>query len=150
MTSPSPVRVLFICIGNACRSPMAEAVARRDASDVIEASSAGLYPLGRLPELTVETLETNKYSVEGLSSKCISREAVQRANLIVNLSGTPIEHLFSSGPSRLRDGQLIENWEVSDPYGEDPAIYQRILEELEQRIQGLASRLRKENRSTHT
>ena len=150
MTSPSPVRVLFICIGNACRSPMAEAVARRDASDVIEASSAGLYPLGRLPELTVETLETNKYSVEGLSSKCISREAVQRADLIVNLSGTPIEHLFSSGPSRLRDGQHIENWEVSDPYGEDSAIYQRILRELEQRVQGLANRLRKESRSTHT
>jgi len=150
MTSPSPVRVLFICIGNACRSPMAEAVARRDASDVIEASSAGLYPLGRLPELTVETLETNKYSVEGLSSKCISREAVQRADLIVNLSGTPIEHLFSSGPSRLRDGQHIENWEVSDPYGEDSAIYQRILRELEQRVQGLAKRLRKESRSTHT
>jgi len=129
---------------------MAEAVARRDASDVIEASSAGLYPLGRLPELTVETLETNKYSVEGLSSKCISREAVQRADLIVNLSGTPIEHLFSSGPSRLRDGQHIENWEVSDPYGEDSAIYQRILRELEQRVQGLAKRLRKESRSTHT
>jgi arsenate reductase (thioredoxin) len=128
---------------------MAEAVARREAADVIEPSSAGLYPLGRLPELTVETLEANNYSAEGLSSKCISREAVQQADLIVNLSGSPIEHLFSSGPSRLRNTQQIENWDVSDPYGEDPAIYQRILEELQQRIQGLANRLRKEHRSAH-
>jgi arsenate reductase (thioredoxin) len=128
---------------------MAEAVARREAADVIEPSSAGLYPLGRLPELTVETLETNNYSAGGLSSKCISREAVQRAGLIVNLSGTPIEHLFSSGPSRLRNDQHIENWDVSDPYGEDPATYQRILEELQQRVQGLANRLRKEHRSAH-
>jgi protein-tyrosine-phosphatase len=129
---------------------MAEAIARRDAADVIEPTSAGLYPLGRLPELTVETLETNNYSIEGLSSKYISREAVQQADLIVNLSGTPIEHLFSSGPSRLRDGQHIENWDVSDPYGEDPATYQRILGELQQRVQGLASRLREEHRSAHT
>jgi arsenate reductase (thioredoxin) len=121
---------------------MAEAVARREAADVIEPSSAGLYPLGRLPELTVETLEANNYSAEGLSSQCISREAVQQAHLIVNLSGTPIEHLFSSGPSRLRNGQYIENWDVPDPYGEDPATYQRILEEIESRVRALAERLR--------
>ena len=128
---------------------MAEAVARREAADVIEPSSAGLYPLGRLPQLTVETLEATGYSIAGLSSKCISRDAVQQADLIVNLSGTPIEHLFSSGPSRLRNGQHIEDWDVSDPYGEDPATYQRILEQLQQRVQGLANRLRREHRSAH-
>src|SRR5258706_85520 len=34
-------RVLFVCIGNACRSPMAEAIERLDAPDAIEAFSAG-------------------------------------------------------------------------------------------------------------
>jgi arsenate reductase (thioredoxin) len=128
---------------------MAEAVARREAGDLIEPSSAGLCPLGRLPELTIETLETNNYCIEGLSSKCISREAVQQADLIVNLSGTPIEHIFSPGPSRLSNGQHIEDWDVPDPYGEDPATYQRILEELQQRVLGLANRLRKGHRSAH-
>jgi len=35
-------RVLFVCIGNACRSPMAEAIAHREAAEVIEPASAGL------------------------------------------------------------------------------------------------------------
>jgi arsenate reductase (thioredoxin) len=140
-----PVRVLFICIGNACRSPMAEAIARHDAANVIEASSAGLYPLGFLPKLTVETLARNGYSSEGLSSKGISRDAAQSADVIVNLSGMAIEPLFSSSPSRLREDQRIEKWNVSDPYGEDTATYQRILKELQQRVQGLAERLREEH-----
>jgi protein-tyrosine-phosphatase len=121
---------------------MAEAVARRDASDVIEPASAGLYPLGRIAEPTIETLVANGYSVDGLSSKPILRGAVGESNLIVNLSGTPIDYLFSSAPSNLRNGQQLENWEVADPYGEDAATYQRILEEIEARVRQLASRSR--------
>jgi len=149
MARSTPVRVLFVCIGNACRSPMAEAIARCNAADVIEPSSAGLYPLGHLAGPTIDALVTNGYSVAGLASKFISREAVSRADLIVNLSGLPIDPLFSSGPSRLSDGQRIENWDVSDPYGEEAATYQRILEELEKRVQRLAGQLRTEIRSAH-
>src|SRR5262249_38096767 len=51
-----PKRVLFVCIGNACRSPMAEAIARHVAPDVIEASSAGLEPLGYISQHTKTVL----------------------------------------------------------------------------------------------
>lgn len=135
-------RVLFVCIGNACRSPMAEAVARRDAPDLIEPSSAGLYPLGRIAERTIETLLATDYTVDGLSSKSISREAVRNADLIINLSGAPIDHLFSTTLSKLHEGQQLENWDVPDPYGEDGATYQRILEEIQSRVRQLVSRLR--------
>ena len=54
------LRVLFVCLGNACRSPMAEAIASHDASDVLEASSAGLYPLGEIPDETQETLRAQR------------------------------------------------------------------------------------------
>jgi arsenate reductase (thioredoxin) len=148
MTRPSSrVRVLFVCIGNACRSPMAESIARREAADIIAPSSAGLYPLGHIAEPTIETLAANNYSAEALSSKSICREAVRDADLIINLSGMPIEHLFSAGSSRLRPTQRVENWEVADPYGEDPATYQRILQRLEARVLQLAGRLRAEKAS---
>src|SRR5258705_145752 len=52
-------KVLFICIGNACRSPMAEAIARVDAYDAIDAFSAGLAPIGFVTELTKQTLISN-------------------------------------------------------------------------------------------
>jgi len=40
------VKVLFICTGNACRSQIAEGWARHLKSDVIEACSAGVWPVG--------------------------------------------------------------------------------------------------------
>lgn len=40
------VKVLFICTGNACRSQMAEGWARHLKSDVIEAYSGGVWPVG--------------------------------------------------------------------------------------------------------
>lgn len=121
---------------------MAEAVARREAGDVIEPASAGLSPLGRVAEPTIEALVANGYSVEGLSSKSISRESAREADLIVNLSGAPIDRLFLSARSNSRHRQQLENWRVSDPYGEDSATYQRILEEVELRVRQLANRLR--------
>jgi len=127
-------RVLFVCIGNACRSPIAEAVARQLASDIIEPSSAGLTPLGYIVEPTTATLSVNGYSAEGLSSKWLTEEATEDADLVVNLSGLPIDWLPG--------GVKVEEWPVADPYGAAPATYQRVLEEIEARVLALAARLR--------
>jgi protein-tyrosine-phosphatase len=118
---------------------MAEAVARHHASELIEPSSAGFCPLGRLAQLTKLTLLANGYSVEGLSSKPLSRDALDNADLVINLSGEPRSLVFEN-PAK------VEDWKVEDPYGEDPATYQRILGEIESRVLLLASRLRADQR----
>src|SRR5260370_35917544 len=87
-------RVLFVCIGNSCRSPMAEAIAWRDAPEEIEASSAGLAPLGFVAEMTAQTLLRNGYVVPGLASKPISPEAWESAGIVINMSGRPREFAF--------------------------------------------------------
>jgi protein-tyrosine-phosphatase len=46
------------------------------------------------------------------------------------------------------DYEKVEDWQVEDPYGEDQATYQRILEEIRGRVKRLAQRLRKEQRAT--
>jgi protein-tyrosine-phosphatase len=130
-----PVKVLFVCMGNSCRSPMAEAIARRDAAEVMEASSAGISPLGRVEALTRQTLEINGFAAVNLSSKPITAELWQEAALVINMSGYPRERTF-------RDCEKVEDWEVEDPYGADPDVYQRIFEDIEGRVKELAARLR--------
>jgi protein-tyrosine-phosphatase len=132
--------VLFVCFGNACRSPMAEAIARSEGGDVIEPASAGLYPLGEIPSHTQEALKQNGYSAEGLASKPIAPDAWKRADLVINLSGRMRELEFE-------EFEKVEDWDVEDPYGEDPATYQRILEEIRGRVRDLAERLRTEQRA---
>jgi arsenate reductase len=132
--------VLFVCFGNACRSPMAEAIARTDAGDVIEAASAGLYPLGEIPLHTRQALKQNGYSADGLDSKRIAPEAWKRADLVINLSGRLRELEFE-------EYEKVQDWDVGDPYGEDAATYQRILEDIRGRVRDLAQRLREEQRA---
>ena len=129
--------VLFVCFGNACRSIMAEAIAKADAWDVIEPISAGLYPLGVVPAHTRETLEQNGYSAVGLASKSIARSSWERADVIINLSGRMRELEFDVY-------EKVEDWVVGDPYGEDAKTYQRIFLDIQGRVRNLARRLREQ------
>jgi protein-tyrosine-phosphatase len=132
-------KVLFVCIGNSCRSPMAEAIAWRDASQEIEASSAGLAPLGFVAEMTTRTLLKNGYAVEGLTSKPIASEMWESADMVINMSGRASEFAFRN----FRGHAKVEDWEIEDPDG-DSEKYQGTYEKIQQRVAELAGRLRKQ------
>jgi arsenate reductase len=114
-----PKKILFVCIGNTCRSQMAEALARHSASDVIEAASAGLSPFGKIVEPTRKVLlDVNPDSFE----------------LIVNMTGMPGRALFP--------GANVVDWDIADPYGEDLLMYRQICDEIEEHLTALVADLR--------
>ncbi len=92
--------------------------------------------MGYVPEMTLQTLTRNGYSTDGLASKPVRREDLLRMDLVINLSGQTRVPAFADAPR-------IEDWPVADPYGEDAAIYQTILNEIERRVRDLSSRMRK-------
>jgi protein-tyrosine-phosphatase len=123
---------------------MAEAIAWKDAAEEIEASSAGLAPLGFVAETTTQTLLKNGYAVDGLKSKPISSEVWESADLVINMSGRPREFAFRN----FRGHTRIEDWEIEDPYG-DAEKYQGTYESVRRRVVELARRLRKESAPPH-
>ena len=130
-------RVLFICIGNSCRSPMAESIAQRDCSHIFDCSSAGLTPLGVVQKETIATLQSNGYPVANLISNAISKDEWAAADLVINMSGYPKQRAFPRS-----EWHKVEDWPVEDPYGSDPVVYQRIFEDIRTRIESLTARLR--------
>ncbi len=130
------VKVLFLCVGNSCRSQMAEALAKHGAKDIIEASSAGLVPLGEIAGPTRKVLEERGVSVDGQYSKALAVEARKAVDLIVNMTGRPAKWVLP------REKVEVEDWDVSDPYGQDLEIYRQICDEIELRLARLAERLR--------
>jgi protein-tyrosine-phosphatase len=114
---------------------MAEAIARYDAADVIEASSAGLSPMGSIAEQTKQTLTLNGYSAKGLTSDALTREAADAVDIIINMTGRPWEETFL-------DQEKVEDWIVEDPYGAAPEAYQRVFEGIKRRVNQLALGLR--------
>jgi len=117
---------------------MAEAIAHLDAPDAIEALSAGLTPIGFVAPLTKQTLMRNKYWVEGLESKSISREVWEQADIVINMSGRPREQAF-------REYSKVEDWEIEDPFGGDPDLYQQVFEKIRLRIAELARECGRKN-----
>jgi protein-tyrosine-phosphatase len=115
---------------------MAEAIARHLAPDLIEASSAGITALGQVMSETHTVLRENGVPCEGLSSKPLSDAGLRSVDLLINLSGRPLEKYF--------DGMSVamEDWNVGDPYGFDLAVYRAIRDEIERRILDLVERLR--------
>lgn len=122
---------------------MAEAIARYDAADVMEPSSAGLYPLGYVAELTIQTLMKNGYSANGLTSEVLRKEAVDKADLIINMTGRASEEIF-------RGQETVEDWFVQDPFGSDPETYQRVFEGIQRRVNQLAFSLREQRQGQKT
>lgn len=136
MSESQKTKVLFVCIGNACRSPMAEALARHLAADVIEASSAGIAPLGFISPQSIEVLNEKGISMDGQGSKQLTDEMQGAADLIINMTR------LARGANFRRRG--VEDWPVKDPFGEVLEAYREVRDEIERRVIVLAERLRQE------
>jgi arsenate reductase (thioredoxin) len=129
-------KVLFLCVGNACRSQMAEAIARHRASDVIEPASAGLVPFGEIPGTTLAVLRERGISADGQTSKPLGSEEMSAADIVINMTGRTGATIFKEPAA------AIEDWDVGDPYGSNLAVYREIRDEIEKRVEDLAQRLR--------
>ena len=129
-------KVLFLCVGNACRSQMAEAIAKHVAADVIEPSSAGLVAYGQITEPTVAVLSEHGISTEGQSSKSLRPEDLSAAALVINMTGRSGAAIFTEPTPPMED------WDVGDPFGFNLAVYRAIRDQIEARVEDLARRLR--------
>jgi protein-tyrosine-phosphatase len=113
---------------------MAEAIARHIAPGIIEASSAGVEPLGYISEHTRTVLREAGVSCERQSSKALRQTDAADADLVVNISGREALPIAGATP--------VEHWEIADPFGCDIATYRKTRDEIARRVKDLVERLR--------
>ena len=132
-----PARVLFVCIGNSCRSPMAEGFARHKYSGVIEASSAGVMPASIIQPETYLVMSEKGVSLENMSPTDLADVETNRIDFLVNMSGyAVVQHLKG-----FKGGNIV--WNVHDPIGDSLATYRRVRDRIEQLVDDLAAKLSK-------
>jgi arsenate reductase len=130
----SPLRVLFVCIGNAYRSQMAEAFARTLGRDLFVAESAGLTPVFELPESTVRTMREKGIDISAQFPKSVLSLDLKSYALVVNMTGLPIPSL---PPASTR------SWIVPDPVGRPDSVLREVRDEIETLVMGLVLERRK-------
>src|ERR1051326_252788 len=101
-------RVLFVCIGNSCRSQMAEGFARAYGSDVLVPASAGIAPALTIAGDTRRCMQEKNISLNDHFPKSIQQLASVKFDLVINMSGVELPDIF--GGSEI-------TWKVRDPIG---------------------------------
>jgi arsenate reductase len=121
--------ILFVCVGNSCRSPMAEAIARKLGGGRVEAQSVGLAPAGWIAGRTLTTLDDLGYPTDGLSSKGLDAVSSDEVDVVVSLLGEEAHDVVP-----VVTGARHEAWPTLDPFGEDEEVYLGVARQLEARI----------------
>ena len=127
------VYVLFVCVGNICRSVMAEAMARKYGSDVLTVASAGVSPASSPSSTTRAILSEINIVWRDHAPRRLSDVDLKHFDLIVNMSGSPLT---------VDAGIPVETWAVDDPYGGPDDEYRTARAEIEMRVMDLILRAR--------
>lgn len=151
-------RVLFVCMGNICRSPTAEAVVRDFARGVagieLEVDSAGThgYHVGDAPdERSIAAARRRGFDLATLRARVVEAEDFERFDLVLAMDVAVLERLQELAPRQHADRlQLFLDFapglgrrDVPDPYYGGAAGFEEVLDLVEEGARGLLAALAK-------
>lgn len=148
------IGVLFVCMGNICRSPTADAVFNHHArlaglEHLIHIDSAGThaYHIGEPPDRrSQQTALKRGYNMQGLRARKVVQEDFLRFQYILAMDHHNLEELQQNCPPQYANRlglflQYSDHWkahqEVPDPYYGGNRGFERVLDLVEDASQGL-------------
>ena len=151
------MRILFVCMGNICRSPTAEGVMRRLAADAeldieIDSAGVGAWHAGEPPDARA-TLAARRRGItlEG-AARAIMLDDFRRFDLVIALDRSNLRELLAIAPDeeaaekirllREFDPDAGGDLDVPDPYYGGDHGFETVLDMVEAACRGLIDELR--------
>ena len=149
--------LLFVCTGNTCRSPMAEALCKRRLAETLDCevadleargffvSSAGVSAMPGAPAATeaMATMREMRASLEGHASQPLSPKLAAGSDWIVAMTQDHLEAILDVHPE-LNDRVILldpRGGDVLDPYGQSREVYRKTASLIDQHLKNLLARL---------
>jgi len=152
------VRILFVCMGNICRSPTAEGVfehyvAEAGLAERIASDSAGIldYHVGEPPDARAQlAARLRGYDLSTLRGRQVSHRDFADFDYLLAMDETNLRALVRLCPPQhahklklfMEFSAIAGSREVPDPYYGGPKVFEQVLDMVEQAAQGLLSHLR--------
>lgn len=150
--APAPVRVLFVCHGNICRSPIAEGVfdalvAQRGVGELFEVDSAGVsdYHVGEEPHRqSIRVCQQYGIDISGQRARQVKSHDFERFDWVIAMDRGNLRDLrpLLKADNRARVHLMLEFGDrslsdVPDPYWGGPDGFDRVYALLGQACEGL-------------
>lgn len=161
MNNERNVSVLFVCMGNICRSPTAQGVFERlvedhNLSGIIAIDSAGThaYHIGERPDERASAAALNRgVDLSTQQARRVSPDDFERFDYVLAMDNDNYEILMASCPSGLESrlrlfldfAPDLETREVPDPYYGGGSGFERVLDLIEQASAGLLAEIRQQH-----
>jgi arsenate reductase len=127
------MRALFVCLHNAGRSQMSEALFTRAAGDRHEARSAGTTPADRVHPEVAEAMAEIGIDIADRRPQRLSDELAQWADIVVTMGcGDECPYI---------PGKRYIDWELPDPKGMPIERVRDVRDEIDRRTRGLVAEL---------
>lgn len=142
------MRILFVCTGNSCRSPMAEAyfgeLCRRAGRRDIEVLSAGssAWAGAFASEAAIAVMAELGIDLESFRSTRLSEQLIASCDVIVAMTAGHRHAVLELAPEAADKCMLLlGDRDVSDPYGGSVSHYRRIFEAMRPALDALFQRV---------
>jgi arsenate reductase len=130
---PSMAHVLFVCLHNAGRSQMSEALFTRAAGERHTAASAGTAPAGRVHPAVVEATREVGIDLSGRRPRLLTRELAEKADVVVTMGcGDECPYI---------PGKRYIDWELPDPAGRPIEEVRATRDDIAGRVEQLVAEL---------
>lgn len=122
-------RVLFVCVENSCRSQIAEGLARKLGADVLDPSSAGSKPSGKVNALAIEIMRERGVDISANKSKSLADVPAQGWDYVITM-GCGDACPFVPSQARL-------DWQIPDPKAMPKDQFHKVCDAIEAKIREL-------------
>lgn len=139
-------KIVFLCTGNTCRSPMAEGIFRAlggEEKTRLKAASAGIFTVDGLPASDNAQIAAAELGADlsAHRSQALTAEIAAQAKYLVCMTGAHYDRVLESFPKT--EGKLftLTPRDISDPFGGDLETYRRCAAEIRDGVTDIIRRL---------
>jgi protein-tyrosine-phosphatase len=125
--------VLFVCVHNAGRSQMADALLERKAEGRVRVLSAGSEPADQLNPAVVEAMGELDIDISAERPKKLEDGMVRTSDVVITMG--------CGDACPIYPGKRYEDWELEDPSGKDLETVRGIRDEIKSRVDALLGEL---------